>query len=177
MIVMSIKPNPPLGDWEASLQASEQQIKKAAVRALNKTARWARPVLARQVSEELGIKVSFIRKGLTLIRARANRPESGVGLNAKSGVVNAIDLGNARQTETGVSMKGRQWDRAFIATMPSGHKGIYRRRQTSRLPIDEIKLVFTGRLATAMDDLADQKAYKRFETIFERELRFIRSVA
>lgn len=175
MIVMSIKPSPNIEDWDASLQASEQQIKKAAVRALNKTARWARPVLARDVAQDLRINVGLVRNGLSLFRANANRLQSGVGLHPRSGVIRAVDLASVRQTKTGVSARGRKWDHAFLATMPSGHTGVFKRRGKSRLPIDEVRLIFTGRLAKAMDELSDQQAFKRFETLFERELRFIRS--
>ena len=53
-----------------------------------------------------------------------------------------IDFPSTRQTATGVAT--RAWGRpqvirsAFIATMPTGHRGVFRRSSRTRLPIREL---------------------------------------
>jgi len=173
MLTLSVTPESSLTEWLVAVQVTELHIKKAAVRSLNKTARWVRPIISRRVAQELDIKVSLIKNGLVITRARANYPEARVGLSQQSGIVKAVNLGSARQTATGISVGRRKWDHAFLATMPSGHTGVYTRTRKSRLPINEIQIVFTGRLAKAMEDLADGQVAKRFQIVFERELRFI----
>ena len=173
MLTVTVTPEPPLAEWEASLTAGERQVRIAAVRALNKTARWMRTRLAREVAQSLKVRVGPIRNGLILLRARASHPESGVALGKSAGVIKAAELGTPRQNRRGTRVGKRQFDSAFIATMPSGHRGVFRRKGASRLPIREVQLVATGHLADAMAQLADRQAMARFECLFEHELRYL----
>ena len=173
MLSLRIVADPDLSEWDAALTASEQQIKTAAVRALNKTARWARSYLATQTAKDVKVKVGLVRNGLTVVKAKASKPEIVIGLNPKAGVIKASQLGAVRQNKSGVRVSARQFDHAFLARMPSGHQGVFRRRKDTRLPIQEVQIVITGKLQSAMQDLADQGLMAQFERIFERELNYL----
>ena len=175
MINITLTPEPDLSHWQENLQASQSQINRAAVRALNKTARWMRTQVSRETAQSLKIKVGSVRKSLRLQRANTTRPEAGVGLPLKAGVMKAVNLGSAQQTTKGVRVGRYAWPGAFMATMPSGHKGVFKRKGKSRLPIREMHIVMTGRMAKAMELLAQGPALQRFEQLFEQELRFILS--
>lgn len=165
----------PILDVVTQLQLTDQQLQRAAMRALNKTARWLRTYIARETAAELSLPVRKVSNTIQLVRARRGDVKTTVGLSKKSGVINAIDAGSARQNQRGVRVGRRHYNHAFIATMPSGHRGIYRRKNRSRLPITEVKIVLTGRMKKIMESLADHGAIIQFEKILEREVRFIGS--
>ena len=173
MVVLNITPSPQLRDWQQALTATEKQLQVAAIRALNKTARWTRTQVASKTAKELSIKVSAVREGLVMVRAKQSNPQSVVGLSKNSGVIKAKELGSVSQNASGVRAGRRQFDRAFLATMPNGHQGVFRRRGKARLPIQEVQIVITGKMQQAMEDLSNGPALKQFEVIFERELRYL----
>jgi hypothetical protein len=43
------------------------------------------------------------------------------------GLIKAKKLGSVSQNASGVRAGRRQFDRAFLATMPNGHQGVFRR--------------------------------------------------
>ena len=173
MIKLTLTPDKDLCKWEQELDQAQGKVLIAYSRALNKTARWLRTRLASDTAKELDIKVGLIRSGLRVVPAKRNRLEVVIGLDPKSGVVKAAKLGRATQNKRGVKAGKRQFDHAFLATMPNGHTGVFRRRGKTRFPIQEVQIVFTGRLKDAMDDMMDGQALAHFDVFFERELRYL----
>lgn len=115
--------------------------------AINKTLRSLRTHFTRHASEISGIKQKAIRKGIRLLTASRAHLVGHVILNNVR--IPLIEL-NARQTQKGVTFRGRQSRQlkrhAFITRMASGHKGVFRRASVSgggdfdlvpRLPIYE----------------------------------------
>lgn len=177
MLAVNIVTTPDLASWQQALTATEQQVITAAVRALNKTARWARSHLASATAKKSNVKVGLVRNSLSVVRARPSKPSIVVGLNQKAGEIKAHKLGAARQNASGVRVAKRQFDHAFIAQMPNGHQGVFRRRSKSRLPIQEVQIVITGRLRDEMESLSERGLMDNFERIFERELNYLMRVA
>lgn len=173
MMKLIINPDKDLSGWEHQLGQAQNKVMLAFTRALNKTAGWLRTRLASDTAKELDIKVGLIRNGLKVIPAKRNRLEIVVGLDPKSGVVKAAKLGRTTQNKRGVKAGKRQFDHAFLATMPNGHTGVFRRRGKTRFPIQEVQIVFTGRLRDAMDDMMDGAVMAQFDVFFERELRYL----
>ena len=173
MLDINITAAPKPSDVSVSLQATEAQLKLAAVRSLNKTARWLRTRVSRDTAENLNINVGLVRKSLALVRAKRGSIHAGVGMRRRQGAINAINLGAARQNARGVRVARRQYDHAFLATMPTGHRGIFRRKGGTRLPIREVQVVITGRMASVMENLSDGPALQQFDKVFQRELNFI----
>jgi hypothetical protein len=54
--------------------------------------------------------------------------------------ITASKLGNMRQIRNGAKAGKLMFKGAFIATMPNGHKGIFRRKRSTSLPINEFVL-------------------------------------
>lgn len=176
MIIMmnfSITPEPPLSALDGFLHIEQNKIKLATVRALNKTARWLRTDISRNTAKDLNINVSLIRNNIKIQRAKRRNLEAVVGLDSRSGVINAFDLGTARQDSCGVRVGRRRFDRAFIARMNNGHTGVFRRKGKERLPINEVYLVITGKLAKQLEKMEDGKGTRQFQKVFERELLFL----
>ena len=171
MLTVQILPTVPLEQW--SQQLTESQVTIATARALNKTARWLRTQVARETAKSLKLPVNKAKQGLMVLRANKQHLQAGIGLTKTAGVIKATQLGAARPTRQGVRTGQRFWSHAFTATMPSGHRGVFKRRGQARLPIQEMQLVVTGRMAKAMQMLADDKAAHYFEQTFAHELRYL----
>ncbi len=122
-------------------------LKGALKRALRKAGATAlrdmRSEASKRIRARKRIKSSYISKAMTLRRA------SGSDIN---GMRWALDVSGTpvpltaypfRQTKKGVSVEVNRGKRtllkgAFVATMRSGHKGIFKRRGKTRLPIKEL---------------------------------------
>lgn len=168
----------------------EQQL--AVVRALNKTAMETRTAASVEVrGAGYNIKSSAIKRSLAI--KRASRGNLVVMLTATGKRIPLINYG-ARQTKRGVSFSvknGRQTLRhAFIATMQSGHVGVFQRigkehkkvvrngkKIRTGLPIEEL----TGpsipqSLANgAVNKALMAKIREKFPQILRHELAFIAS--
>ena len=174
MTQVDITVSPDIADTIQSLEATSSQLQRAAIRALNKTARWLRTRITKETAEAFNIKQSLVRKTLVLVRAKRGSVQATVGQAKRTGALNAIYLGQARQQASGVRVARRHYDKAFIATMPRGFTGVFRRKPSSaRLPIMPVQIVITGKMADVMERLAEQPAKQQFNKLFERELRFI----
>ena len=161
-------------EFDFALTASKDQIEKAALRALNKTSRWLRSDLVSQTAKSLNIKSTPIRDVLVIVRAKKTNLKTTVGLSKRGGVIRAIDAGSATQNSKGVRVGKRQFDNAFLATMPSGHHGVFKRKGKERLPIKEVQIFISSKLHDLMEEASHGRALSHFETVFERELRYLR---
>lgn len=177
MIKVNVSSVPGIDEWQHQLAGTEKNVRRAAIRALNKTARWSRFHIATEVANELEIKIGLIREGLRIVPAKASRPEFVVGLNPKSGVITSSKLGRPVQNRNGVRIGKRQFDHRFIATMPTGHRGVFKRKGEERLPIYELRIVATGKIRDAMDDLSQGRVMQHFTLVFNRELRYVMKTA
>lgn len=112
----------------------QKQVRKAVKFALNRSMSSTRTESARIISRELGLKVGDVKNRLTLVKATDVRLTSeihGTGKRiplihfkarqAKEGVV--VNLGGKR-----VLYRGH-----FIATMPTGHRGVFFRKGGRRV--------------------------------------------
>jgi hypothetical protein len=178
------------------LRLTQEEAKKAIPRALNKTATTARAQAAREiVSAGYGIKVGAIKKGISI--RRASQSELRAIVRAAGRPIPLVNYG-ARQTKVGVSvavLHGRRTiPGAFIATMRSGHKGIFVRVGSALhrslvaagvkkaksagkkhgLPIDElfgpsIPSAFANQIVR---DALEKAIRERFPQVLRQELNF-----
>ena len=102
---------------------------KAASRALNKTGRTVLSKVVKGVAKRGGYKQKDVREVVKLKRATWKNLQATIRIKYKRSPV--MDAG-AKQTKRGVTFKGKQGRElirhAFIATMPSGHTGVFTRR-------------------------------------------------
>ena len=128
------------------------------VRAVNKTGRWGRTRVVREIAAETGIKQKGVRRGVWLQRASRSYPTAVIRIGGKR--IPIIHFG-ARQTKGGVVYTkpgaGEQTTipSAFITRMPTGHRGVFKRKAKTeggedlvpRLPIRELKGASLGVIA------------------------------
>ncbi|APR98991.1 phage tail protein [Wolbachia endosymbiont of Folsomia candida] len=156
------------------INATEQQVRLAAVRALNKTALWLKSQAAKEISEEKQIKLTVVRKRLRIIKARASTLE--VIIKANLYAARASSLGSMRQTKMGTKAGKYMFDNAFIATMPEGHRGIFKRKGRAALPIQEVKLPLEPEASKIVKELVNYEVEAIFEKFLQRELNYIAKV-
>lgn len=151
---------------EAKLRRIRQQmigypgaLPRIMSRAINRTATMARTQTARKIASIVHITVANARKGIRIDKATRSRWQAD--LNITGFRIPLIRFG-ARQTKTGTSYiidktTGRKRIvSAFIATMQSGHTGVFRRKGRGRLPIVELRGPSLGLLFEDIQGLADE---------------------
>lgn len=121
----------------AELGATEAQARKALRTTLSKMAAWLRAQSVKELSKELQVAMRVIRRRLKAVKFRASKDGGAATVWYGLDPVGLIWLG-AKQTSSGVTAQGgRIVEGGFIATMKNGHKGVFKRRGTARLRIDE----------------------------------------
>lgn len=154
------------------MEATPAAVDKAARRAINKTVRWAKVQIAREAASRLNMNVGKIKKALVIDPAKSKKLEAVVSLSRKGGIVKAIDLGAARQRKDGVRIRGRFYKGAFLARMPGGHQGVFRRKNAARLPIQELFMLLAPRISEIMEELGGDPVRRYLERTFQHELKF-----
>jgi hypothetical protein len=169
--------------------AERAAIPKATVRALNKTGTPVQKEALRILSKDIGIAQKDVRKNLKMMRARRNNLNVLIEASGRRIPLIAFDarqIGARRKGQRrrsrgrgGVTYKKQGGARgfipgAFIATMRSGHVGVFKRTGKARLPIKEkfgpsIPHVFVKQ---GVNEAMLRVAKDRWPKNFEHEIQF-----
>jgi len=146
-----------LKQLERTLRGIPRALPKVMSRGLNRTATEARTKIVRTLSTQSGLKQKDVRSATILQRASYSHWRSAIQISRKR--IPVMSFG-ARQTKKGVTYKkGRSRvliRSAFIATMASGHTGVFKRLATARLPIVELKGPSLGQVFVGAQDEANR---------------------
>jgi hypothetical protein len=151
---------------------------RAIVRSLNRAIGSAQTAEVKAIATNTGLKAKDVRSYLRLEKATLNRPVATLSASLKR--IPRIDF-NARGPEPsrgkgrGVSYAGEGGGRvtvadAFIATMASGHRGVFKRKGRSRLPIQELMGPSIGHVFVKYRPEAVARAREIFLSNFEHEI-------
>ena len=172
----------------------KKAIGRATTRAINKVAKIAEKQAVRELSADIGISQRNVRKYLRRDTASINSQEASIRARGKR--LSLLDLGarqigkrNNRRDASGQFKAGRVVGRggvrykgqggarrfipgAFIADMPNGGRGVFRRRGVERLPIDKMQgpsvpYVF---MRNKIQRAIDQAVRTRWRAIFDHEV-------
>jgi hypothetical protein len=161
----------------------KELVDGAVVRALNRTATTIRAEAAREINGEYpGLKIGAIKDKIDIQRANKITQRAIVSVSGRP--IPIVEFA-ARQTAAGVTVKVKGTRKllrgAFLATMPSGHVGVFYRRgvagsRVGRTPIDQ---VFSISLPVAFSnqkvmDAVVRAAKERFPDALSQEVRFIK---
>jgi len=137
---------PGLKKVERMFARQPRTIKRIMYRSINRAGTQTKGKMARLIKDRYNLLLKHIRQCLILIKPSYNRWVAEIRVRDKR-----IPLGNfaARKTARGASyqiersqgrkqLKYRPEDRVFFSKLPSGHKGIFKRRGKNRLPIVEL---------------------------------------
>jgi hypothetical protein len=136
--------------WDKSGLASLEpgKFRSAAVRALRKAGitalRDMRSEASKRIRARKRLKQKYIARALTMARPKGSDIASLEWAIKVSGEPVPLVAYPHRQTKQGVAVEVNTGKRtlvkgSFLATMKNGHEGIFRRRGTARLPIQELR--------------------------------------
>ncbi len=178
-----------LGDYPA-------KSNRAMVRALNRAIKSGQSVMTKAIAGDTGLKQKDVRDAMSLREATSSRPEASLGLKLERGKQPArmpvMDF-RAKQTKNGVTYrlpgsKGRL-ENAFIATMKSGHEGVFERTpgkfmtfqkptwKKKRQAIHEKFGPSIGQVFTKFRPAGLARALEVFQKNFDHELEFVKGGA
>jgi len=129
---------------EAKLAALGSRAPQVVARSLNRAAMSGRTAMARVVSKDMGLKVGDVRERITMRDATPARLSVTLFASAKRLPLilfraTGPEPSFGRGRGVGATLGGRKrYPRAFLATMGSGHRGVFERRGKLRLPIYEL---------------------------------------
>lgn len=153
------------------LARARTETPTATARALNRSAVSVRAAMASAVKADVGaLKVGAVKDKIEIREANPGpRPEASLRVSKRRIALMAF---GARQFSYGVRarLKGGA-DRipgAFVATMPSGHTGVFKRRGRARLHIDER---FGPSLARPFARLWPDVGRRKFVEVLPKNLR------
>ena len=159
----------------ASMRGTESQVQLAAMRAINKTALWLKSQSVKEISTQKKLQQKIIRDRLNVIKASTSSLKALVVASLYG--IKASLLSNMRQTSTGAKAAKMEFKGAFVATMPTGHRGIFKRKGASRLPIREVVLPLEPVASNIIKGFVDSGAADKFIQYFRHELGFILKVS
>lgn len=115
------------------------------VRSMNRAIVATRTLMAKEMARDTGLKSADIKDALRTRQASLSNPTAQLATSSLKRIplikFNPRGSEPSRGKGRGVSYRlggeTRRLPSAFIATMPSGHRGVFGRRGKSRLPIDE----------------------------------------
>lgn len=155
------------------IEATRKQLETAVGRALRKTGAWLRTHSVRELGRELGITQAPLRQRFQLYpRIRDGEVKVWVGLRPLS----VHYLGTPRQTPTGVRVKRRDYEGAFIEPMRTRYPLVWQRKGRERLPIERVTEEL-GDVAVTVVERWERRVERRFVEIFEQEARYVLSDA
>ncbi|WP_285520179.1 major capsid protein [Wolbachia pipientis] len=82
-------------------------------------------------------------------------------------------VGKMKQTRKGAKVGKHEFIGAFMAIMPRGNSGVFRREGRTALPIQEVKLALEPEASKIIKELVNYETEGIFEKYFERELNYI----
>lgn len=146
-----------LKQLERTLAGIPRALPRVMKRGLDRTATSARTQIARELSKRTGLRVRDVRDRTKIEKASYSRWRSRILISTKR--LPLIKF-KARQTATGIRYQ-RGGSRilirhAFLATMPSGHRGVFKRVTSAHLPIVELKGPSMGQVFSDAQDQANQ---------------------
>lgn len=156
----------------AELGALPDQTRRATRSAIRRTIKWAHGQARKAVAEEVGVAQKLIS---ARVRMSSGDDWGQVWISLMPVAVKQSIFPRMRQTQAGVSVLAKsryQFGGAFIATMPSGLVGAFKRRGNRRLPIDLQKIeINTPDMMNRLQTI-QSGASGRFVTDFRRELNY-----
>lgn len=165
----------------AQMLALGRKARPAVARALNKSAGSGQTAINRLVASDLALPVGKIRPLISVSKAIPER--LSVTFYASPARIPLIEFGAkgrypSRGRGAGVTAKlptgAGRYPHAFIAIMPSGHRGVFTRpgRLQHRLPIAELMGPSIAQSFTKNEDAAIERCYEQLEKNLPHELQF-----
>lgn len=164
------------------LSQIERRLPRAIPRALNRGATSGRTVMVRAMARDTGLKAKDVRGRVSIERATTARHVAS--LSASQRRVPLIQFrargpepsrGKGRGVRARIPGGQGRYPNAFIATMRSGHRGVFRRTGRGRLPITELHGPSIARVFLRHVGVGRRRALEMMQSTLEHE--YARAIA
>jgi len=159
----------------------DQVVKPALPAAINKVLDKGRSGTVKEAAAQYNLKQKVIRGRTSIRKASVRLPEGRFYFGILP--VRASDVGEPRKGRGGARVGGFSFPGGFVATMPSGHRGIFLRKQpgqrrtrgrsrtsSANLPIKEATVLLTGAENIARSNF--RRAMEEFPRLFQHEVEW-----
>lgn len=159
---------------DAFIPATKRAVMTAASMAGGEAIRYARAEMTRQITARKAFKTGEVRDSLTIIYP-SSKEVLVWRLRASNRAMPVFAFPGVRQTQQGVTVQIKAGQNAaiphaFIATMKSGHRGVFIRTSKKRLPIREL---YTSKIVNVFGDAVPAVVplvQRKFDESFHRLL-------
>jgi hypothetical protein len=161
-----------------SLAVLGSQAPVAASRAINRTLLSVVTAMARPVSQSLRLAVGEVKKRVITIQATRTRLTGHIEASNKPIPIilfGATGPEPSRGTGRGVTAKTqtRRYPHAFIATMRSGHRGVFQRVGKPRLKIRELREASVAAVWIKHEDIGQARGNEQLQKNLQHEVDFL----
>lgn len=158
----------------AALAYLKAQAPQRLARALNRSRDSARTAMVRLVASDMKLLQKDIRSEIRTKNATSQRLVADMSASLKR-----LPLIKFKATQFSKGVKattgeGRKlYPGTFIAKMPSGHQGVFKRRSKARLPIDELRGPSIGHVFNKHAPAAASRATEQLRKNTANEVRYL----
>lgn len=178
MLTVSVQSN--VREQLDRLSKARRELKeKAIVRALNRTVDNVRAAAVRKIRETYTLKAGTVRQQMSVEKAWGGRLSASVVANGRPiPLYEFAARWSPRMPGASFAVKRGQrktLKNTFVATMQSGHTGVYERQGKQRLPIDEKYSVGIPGMfgAKEMTKALSSVGVERFQINLAQQIRFL----
>jgi hypothetical protein len=156
----------------------------AVARALNRSIGSGRTIMAREMAGDMGLQVGVVKDAIKQKDATPSRLEAKLATSLKR--IPLIDFkakgpepsrGKGRGVGYRIGGQTKRLDHAFIATMRSGHRGVFLRKGDRRLPIREAFGPSLGHVFIKFRPMGIARCAEQLRKNLVSEFRFVMSRA
>lgn len=160
-------------------QGAPDRAARAVVRALNRAIKSGRTVMVREIARDTGLKSSTVREAIPIRPATLGQPSATMSASLKR--IPLIEFkakgpepsrGKGRGVSYNLPSGAGRNPNAFLATMGTGHRGVFKRLTKARLPIIELFGPSLGHVFMKYRALGEARAQEAFVTNFDHEFVF-----
>lgn len=153
---------------QRTLNATNAQIDRAAVRSVNKTLSWVAGQGRRAIAGAHDLPLKTLKGRVRIGKASGGHPKGSAWFGTRP--IKAVYAGSPVQSLGGAKVRSHFFPGAFVARMPTGHLGIFKRRSQARLPIEE-QMIRLRESQAILDGIAN-RAPDRLRTLYAQELNY-----
>jgi len=161
------------------LQGAPDRISRAVVRALNRAIKSGRTLMVREIARDTGLKSSTVREAIPIRPATLGQPTATMSASMKK--IPLIEFkakgpfpsrGKGRGVSYSLPGSAGRNPNAFLATMGTGHEGVFKRLTKARLPIIELYGPSIGHVFMKYRAAGEARTKEMFLKNFEHEFVF-----
>jgi hypothetical protein len=160
----------------ADLAGVSAKAMRGAIRAMNRAIASGRTAMTRDIARDTGLKVGDVKDALPIREASLARAQASFGAGLKRIPLIYFKAkgpepsrGKGRGVSYALTGSRNRIPDAFLATMTSGHRGVFKRTGPTRLPIQELYGPSLGHVFAKYRPVGLARTREAFDVAFTHE--------